>query len=393
MPHKFKRAKYPKGVIMKLHQTTTEFNCGIDLHAKNMYVCVMDKQGKKLLHQNIKGNDFEHFLKLVKAYSKDLTVACESTFNWYWLSDACAESKINFVLGHALYMKAIHGTKTKNDRVDAEKIAHLLRSNMLPEAYCCSPERRPVRDLLRRRIYLVQHRSGLLAHMSESVQVHGQELLTVTEKRKSTRQAEVPKRFKNPALQLSMKVDAYMANQYDIVIKEVEKEVIFRTRLLASKEYAILQTAPGIGKILGLIILYEIDNITRFRGSSKFCSYAMLAPSDATSDGKKVGSQGRKMGNHYLKWAFSEMVVTAKRNPYIKEYAKKLEKKYGKTKTNAILRHRFGHVIYNMLKHDKVFSIDKFLKGKIDMKKMRNNGRCCKVGKQTELSKDSICIS
>ena len=64
-------------------------------------------------------------------------------------------------------MKAIHGTKTKNDRVDSEKIAHLLRSNMLPQAYCCSPDKRPIRDLLRRRAYLIKHRSGILSHMSE----------------------------------------------------------------------------------------------------------------------------------------------------------------------------------------------------------------------------------
>jgi len=359
---------------MNLHQTTTSFNCGIDLHAKNMYVCLMDRQGRKLIHQNIKGNNFEYFLEITSPYIHDMTVACESTFNWYWLSDACSLNGIKFVLGHALYMKAIHGTKTKNDRVDSEKIAHLLRSNMLPEAYCCSPEKRPVRDLLRRRTCLVRHRSGILAHMSESVQVHGQQPLSRQEKRKSARLKAVPLRFSNPILNFSMKIDSYLANQYDILIKELEIEVIKHTRLLASKEYAILKTAPGIGKIIGLVILYEIDDLKRFNTSNEFCSYSMLVPSNATSDGKTVGSQGKKMGNHYLKWAFSEMVVIAKRNPYIKEYSSKLEKKHGKTKANAILRHRFGHVVYNMLKHEKVFSIEKFLKGKIDMKKVKNKG-------------------
>ena len=360
---------------MNLHQTTTEFNCGIDLHAKNMYICVMNKQGKKLLHQNVKGNDFSYFMKIVSPYLHDLTVACESTFNWYWLGDACLANGIKFVLGHALYMKAIHGTKTKNDRVDSEKIAHLLRSNMLPEGFCCSPEKRPVRDLLRRRACLVRHRTGILSHMSESVQVHGQEKLTRQEKRKSSRAEAVPERFVNPVLKFSMKIDAYLARQYDLVIKELEKEVITHTRLLGSKEYALLKTAPGIGKTLGLVILYEIDDIGRFQNSNHFCSYAMLTPSRATSDGKNVGSQGRKIGNHYLKWAFSEMVVIAKRNPFIKKYSNRLEKKHGKGKANAILRHRFGHVIFNMLKHDKVFSIDQFLKGQIDMKKIRDNGR------------------
>ena len=215
----------------------------------------------------------------------------------------------------------------------------------------------------------------------ERICVHGQEALTRKEKGKSSRAETAPERFVNPSLKFSMKVDTYMARQYDLVIKELEIEVIKHTRLLASKEYAILKTTPGIGRTLGLVILYEIDDITRFTTSNNFCSYAMLTPADATSDGKKVGKQGRKMGNHYLKWAISELVVIAKRNPYIREYASKFENKHGKSKTNAILRHRFGHVIFNMLKRNQVFSIDQFLKGKIDMKKVRNNGRCHKVEK------------
>jgi len=150
-----------------------------------MYVCIMDIEGKILVHKNVKKNDFNYFLRLADPYRKDLTVACESTFNWYWIFDSCDESGINFVLGHALYMKAIHGTKNKNDKIDSNKIAHLLRSNMLPEAYCCSPEKRPIRDLLRRRIYFVRQRAQLLGHMSSSVQVYGQIPLTSKEKCKS----------------------------------------------------------------------------------------------------------------------------------------------------------------------------------------------------------------
>ena len=73
----------------KYYTTTTEFNCGIDLHSKQMYVCIMDRAGKSLVHQNVKGNDFAFFLKIAKLYLHDLTVVCECTFNWYWLADAC----------------------------------------------------------------------------------------------------------------------------------------------------------------------------------------------------------------------------------------------------------------------------------------------------------------
>ena len=120
---------------MKYYNSTTEFNCGIDLHAKAMYVCLMDRQGKKLVHTNIRNNDFAYFLKLIEPYRHDLTVCCECMFGWYWLSDACAQAGLTFVLAHALYLKAIHGGKNKNHRIDSEKLAHLLRTNFIPPAY------------------------------------------------------------------------------------------------------------------------------------------------------------------------------------------------------------------------------------------------------------------
>src|SRR2546422_41990 len=101
---------------MKYYTSTTEFNCGIDLHARQMYVCVMDRQGKKRVHTNVKDNDFSFFLKLIEPYKHDLTVCCECMFGWYWLADACQAAGLNFVLAHALYVRAIHGGKNKNDR-------------------------------------------------------------------------------------------------------------------------------------------------------------------------------------------------------------------------------------------------------------------------------------
>ena len=100
---------------MKYYKTNTEYNCGIDLHTKQMYICVMDREGNNLVHKNIKGNDFSFFLKLVAPYRHSLTVVCECCYNWYWLADACMDADIEFVLAHALYLKHIHGGKNKND--------------------------------------------------------------------------------------------------------------------------------------------------------------------------------------------------------------------------------------------------------------------------------------
>jgi transposase len=119
---------------MKYYKSETKYNCGIDLHTRQMYICVMDREGNKLIHKNIKGNEFAYFLKLVDPYRQDLTVVSECCYNWYWLADACLDADIEFVLAHALYLKHIHGGKNKNDRLDSEKLAHLLRTNLIPPA-------------------------------------------------------------------------------------------------------------------------------------------------------------------------------------------------------------------------------------------------------------------
>jgi transposase len=103
-----------------------------------------------LLHKNINANP-ESFLKAINPYREDLVVGVECMFSWYWLANLCLEQGIAFLLGHALYMKSIHGCKTKFDKIDSEKIARLIRGGNFPMAYVYPPEIRAVRDLLRRR--------------------------------------------------------------------------------------------------------------------------------------------------------------------------------------------------------------------------------------------------
>ena len=108
---------------MRFYTTTNEhrFYCGVDLHARSMYLCILDAQGQVVFDKNLPA-DGAAFLKAVAPFRDGLVVAVECLFCWYWLADLCAAEKIAFVLGHALYMKAIHGGKSKNDQIDAGKI-------------------------------------------------------------------------------------------------------------------------------------------------------------------------------------------------------------------------------------------------------------------------------
>jgi hypothetical protein len=149
---------------MKFYTRQHAHYCGIDLHSRTMYRCILDPSGAILLHRNMDA-DAESFLKAIEPFRQDMVVAVECIYTWYWLADLCSREKIAFVLGHALYMKAIHGGKAKNDKIDAYKIAALLRGGMIPQAYVYPQEMRSTRDLLRRRMLMMRRRAELLAHV------------------------------------------------------------------------------------------------------------------------------------------------------------------------------------------------------------------------------------
>ena len=151
---------------MRFYNQRHQFYCGIDLHASSMHVCVVDHDGHKQLHRNFPTRTPERFLKALSPFRDgDLIVGCESTFNWYWLADLCSVQNVPFLLGHALYLKAIHGGKTKTDRIDSEKLALLLRGGNFPVSYVYPAGLRDTRDLLRRRGTIVRRRSATITHV------------------------------------------------------------------------------------------------------------------------------------------------------------------------------------------------------------------------------------
>ena len=347
---------------MKYYTSTTEFNCGIDLHARQMYVCLMDRQGNKLVHTNINGNDFDYFLKLIEPYRHSLTVCCECTFNWYWLSDACQKAGLTFVLAHALYVKAIHGGKNKNDRIDSEKLAHLLRSNLIPPSYVYPGTKRPVRALLRQRIFYVWRRAELLARIQSHQLAEGHEPVRQSRPNRDPWEERLLAQYDNPLHKLSLQMDLHMIREYDAKLLELERELLAATRQLASRDYALLNTVPGIGRSLGLTILHEIDTIERFPTVKDFSSYCRLVKGSVASAGKIKGTRGAKLGNPYLRWAFGEAAVIAKRDhPLLRAYAQRLEAAHGKHKANSILANKLARAVYFMLKTGTGFDAERLV--------------------------------
>jgi hypothetical protein len=202
---------------MRFYTTQHPFYCGIDLHARTMYVCILDQSGEVLVHRNMQ-TDPETFLHVVAPYRQGMVVAVACLFTWYWLADLCADEGIPFVLGHALYMKAIHGGKAKNDKIDSHKMATLLRGGMLPQAYVYPAKRRATRDLLRRRMHLAHKRAELLAHGQNT---HSQYNLPAIGKKiayKANREGGA-ERCADAAVQKSIEVDLALMTYYDALLR------------------------------------------------------------------------------------------------------------------------------------------------------------------------------
>ena len=213
---------------MRFYKNQHQFYIGIDLHARTMYICVINRDGQTVFHKNMECSTDN--LKLVtNTFGNDIIIGVECIFTWYQIADFCAERGIDFALDHALYMKAIHGGKTKSDKIDSEKIANILRGGMIPIAYAYPKEKRAVRDLLQRRLYFVRQRAEL-----------------------------------------------FMFQSYHDIITKLEFQIEDCIEIQDPYSLTLLRSIPGLGLILPLTILYETDSISRFSDVGKFISYCRL---------------------------------------------------------------------------------------------------------------------
>lgn len=277
--------------------------CGIDLHATNSWLCVIDGEGRARLETRVP-NRLEVVRDRLEPYRAELTaVAVESTFNWYWLLDGLAEAGYPMRLANPAAMKRYEGLKYSDDRHDARWIAEMLRLGILPTGYIYPKDTRSVRDLLRHRARLVRNRTARLLTLQNVLARETGRRIVGNELRRQTMD-ELSR------LGLSRETNLVLSSSLEIValldekIVEIERVVVRGTR--SRPELRRLRTVGGIGKALGLTILLETGEISRFRSVGNYVSYGRLVATARRSNERKKGVGNRKNGNPYLSWAFSE---------------------------------------------------------------------------------------
>jgi transposase len=290
---------------------TKKLMAGIDLHSNNLFCAIVDVDGKRVFEKKLPC-EMRMALEALKPFKKRLEkIAVESTYNWYWLVDGLQDHGYPVVLANPAAMEQYDGLKHADDKSDGFFLAEMLRLDILPAGNICDRAVRPVRDLLRRRMGLVQKRTGLVLSLkSLHTRMTGRDLGTGRIKALEPKDAEAL--FEHPADQLITRLDLQLIEQLGQSIKAIEASILGAVKSLP--DYQVLQTMPGVGKILGMTITLETVDPRRFASPGDYASYCRCVDSRRLSNGKKKGENNGKCGNKYLAWAFVEAANLAQRH-------------------------------------------------------------------------------
>jgi transposase len=326
---------------------------GIDLHSSNSYIGIVNEENR-VMYKDRHRNELPLILSVLAPFKSKLkALAVESTFNWYWLVDGLMDAGYPVHLANPSAMKEYKGLKHKDDKKSALWLANLLRLKILPEGYIYPKEERPVRDLLRKRLHLVRHRTSHILSIKNMfsrnlwIAMKGDDIKTLTSR-------DIEKLISEECHRIAIMASLSTVHHLTGQVHEIEQTILGRVRL--RDEFKCLLRVPGIGTTLGLTIMLEVGDIRRFHEVGNYASYCRCVESIRTSNDKKTGEGNRRNGNKYLSWAYIEAAHMAKRYyPTIRRY---YEKKAARTNGIVAIKavsHKLARASYYVLRDQAVF--------------------------------------
>jgi transposase len=269
-------------------------------------------------------NDLATVTRELERFRAELTsVVVESTYNWYWLVDGLMDAGYRVQLANPSAIRPYSGLKHTDDADDARWLAELAQLGILREGYIHPKAERPVRDLLRKRGQLVQQRTTNLLSMQTQIQRSTAKRMTANDV-KSLTVDTLGTLVNNADVCLAITSNLRVLQCLNEQIETLERTVVERVKL--REEFRLLQTIPGVGRILALTTMLEVGDIHRFPTVGDFASYCRCVDSARLSNGKKKGAGNVKNGNPYLCWAWVEAANFALRccAPIERFYRRKL---------------------------------------------------------------------
>jgi transposase len=325
-----------------------EVYAGLDLHATNTYVAMIDGENNVLYKQRHK-NDVPAILSALDPFKKDIQgVVVESTFNWYWLVDALMDAGYRVHLANVSAIKQYEGLKQIDDKRSSLWLANLLRLNILPTGYIYPKEERPTRDLLRKRLQLVRHRTSHVLSV-KNILARNLGLRMKTYDIKKLTASEVQTLFPDKEMRVAVMSSIGLIQHFQEEIDGIEK--LLAKKFKVKKEFAKLLTVPGIGQILGLTIMLEVGHIDRFPTVGDYSSYCRCVRSIRTSNGKVTGYGNSRSGNKYLSWAYLEAAHYAKRHhEMVQRYYERKVARTNKIVAIKTVSHKLARASYYVMR-------------------------------------------
>ena len=299
---------------------------GIDLHSSNNFIAIIDGDDKRLYGKR-HPNQLDSVLSVLDQFKDDIHgIVIESTYNWYWLVDGLREAGYTVHLANPSAIQQFNGLKYTDDESDAFWLANMLRLNILPTGFIYPKEERSTRDLLRRRLLFVKHKTAyILSFQSMVTRLSGTKITTNTILK--LHEKDIITMFKNKHDQLTAQNIISTIKFLDDKIKNIEKAV--KSFIKYRDDFKNLQSIPGIGDILAFTIILEVGTISRFSTVGDYVSYCRCATSKKISNNKKKGENNRKNGNKHLARAYTEAANFAVR--YNQKAQRFFQRKFSKT--------------------------------------------------------------
>jgi transposase len=271
----------------------------------------------------------------------------EAAYGWGWLAELLDDWDLEPHLAHPKNCKAIASARLKNDKVDARTLAHLLRSDLLPEAWIAPREVRDLRWLLRHRASLVRSATalenrihGVLADRGIRCQVDD---LWTKGGRAWLTSLELPpmhREIVNDCLDL---IDALV-----VPVRRLDREIRALARLDARVE--ALQQVPGIGRLTAMTLVAEIGDISRFPTARKLCAWAGLTPTVRNSDRTVRHGHISKQGSKWVRFVLGEAAQVAKRRPPFALTYAQIAKRRGKNIATVAVSRKLLARCFHILK-------------------------------------------
>jgi transposase len=319
----------------------------IDLHSNNNYSVISDQEDRVICERRL-DNRLEEVDAFFRPFRSELNaLVLESTYNGYWLMDGLKDRGYDVKLANPSQMQPYLGLKHRDDSSDGLWLNRMHRLGVLPEGYIYPKPGRGMRDLLRKRLFLVQHRTSLINSLKHQYQTWKAENVSADAIKKLNVE-EVEEDFKDVFVRQGVEVlrQSAQALNFQIIGIEDSLKKVLREDPLVNR----LQILPGIGKVLAWTIRLEVGELARFKGDwSPYLSYCGLVDSKHESNEKTKGHGNRKNRNRYLRWAYGEAAIAALKYPKIRVYHDRLARKKGKIKTKAILASKIARVSFMMM--------------------------------------------